>query len=604
MTGQHLGLTTELEPLILDYLPLDQNDEGLLDASRVRRFTDDGTYLRMTDGSSNGGVESLSLSLEDVENMVTPFGPALIEKYFRNIHPTSPILLEESFRQAYHAKGGLSPALLASVYFVSLRWLEPGSGIQTLRRPDALRLESVACRLVNESLAHPNISTLQAGLLLSQKSVLFTPALIAQLVTVGFDLSLHQDCSHWKIPDWEKGLRKRLAWALYAQDKWCALTHGRPSHIFAPNWTVPELTLQDFEGAYSPKTPNDSPRSNTSGPLLFCRFVALTFILSDILDTFYTLHAAHDFAAAGEHSTRIILERAKPIQIRLKDWFARLPLEVKMDSMAGEEGAANGGLHLAYFATEITLHRCIIRSITPSTADQYLSHICRSAAKTRLISAMDFVNRLRPQHLRSFWPSAARTNFALIGAFGILLRLTAETREEEIFYQTRLGEYRWTLSVSCKDAEFLASAIDSLDVASGLLRNGPAKPELGEYMARSASTTPPQQTQMYGRPNGVVRFRDEEERMDDNDNDDEEEEEEEAFDSGNASIQMTDGGAVPRKRARRATGGSTTSGGFASPATSIISSMSTVGGTGMGTGTGTGTGPKRDRGVLNVSDLT
>lgn len=588
MTSQHLGLTTELEPLLLDYIPLDQNDEGFMAGSRVRKFTDDGTYLRMLDNSTTGVVESLSLTLEGVENLVTPFGPALIEKYFRNIHPTSPILLEDSFRQAYQAKRGLSPALLAAVYFVALRWLEPGSGIQTLRRPDAMRLESVACRLLNESLARPNISTLQAGLLLSQKSALFTPALIAQLVTVGFDLSLHQDCSNWKMPAWERGLRKRLAWALYAQDKWCALAHGRPSQIFAPNWTVPELTLQDFEGAYSRSKGsgnNESVPANGSGPLLFCRFVALTFILSDILDTFYTLHAAHDFAAAGQYSTRIILERAKPIQIRLKNWFAGLPPEVKMDSMAGEEGAANGGLHLAYFATEITLHRCIIRSITPSTADPYLTHICRSAAKTRLISAMDFVNRLRPQHLRSFWPSASRTNFALIGAFGILLRLTAETKEEETFYQTRLGEYRWTLSVSCKDAEFLAAAIDSLDVATSLLRNTPGKPELGEYMARSASTTPPQQTQMHGshggRPSGVVRFRDEEERIEDK------ETEREMDSDGRPSHLQTSNGTrgQPVRRDTAGSSSSTIPGGLVSPATSIVSSMGTVGGTGTGSST-------------------
>ncbi|PGH15645.1 hypothetical protein AJ79_02238 [Helicocarpus griseus UAMH5409] len=517
-TSQHIGMTTELEPLLLDYLSLDANNESPLATSRVRKFADDGTFMRMIDGSHTR-PELYTISTEAIENLVAPFGPALVDKFFQHAHPTFPVLMEDAFRQSYQTRRNLSPTLLAAVYFVALKWLDPaavtGSGVQTLRKPDATRLEAMATRLLNESLARPHISTIQAGLLLSQKSALNNPTLIAQLVTVGFDLGLHQDCSNWKIAAWEKGLRKRLAWALYVQDKWCALVHGRPSHIFAANWTVGRLIAEDFTGAYSSynnntPTPRHSNNNYTNsppgpGPLLFRRFVTLTIILAEILDTFYTLQAAADFAAAGPQRTRIILERAKPIQIRLKEWFTRLPDELKMEHQQQQQPFSihqpsdafpstttrtnpdipnfNGGLHLAYFATEITLHRRIIRSLGPDSADPYLSHICRSAAKTRLISAMDFVNRLRPAHLRSFWPAASRTNFALISAFGILLRATAVTREEEEFYRLRLGEYRWTLSVSCKDAEFLVGAIEGLDVGMCLLRNVPGKRGVEEIVA-------------------------------------------------------------------------------------------------------------------------
>src|SRR4029077_2445140 len=147
--------------------------------------------------------------------------------------------------------------------------------------------------------------------------------------------------------------------------------------------------------------------------------------------------------------------------------------------------------HLAYFATEITLHRCIVRSLRADNADHYLSHICRSAAKTRLISAMDFVNRLRPAHLRAFWPAASRTNFALIGSFGILLQVTAPTAEEAEFYRVRLGEYRWTLSVSVKNAEFLHAALECLDLATGLAQNVPEKPGIDELMVATTRWSRP-----------------------------------------------------------------------------------------------------------------
>ncbi|KMU76612.1 TamA [Coccidioides immitis RMSCC 3703] len=451
LTTQYIGMTTELEPLLLDYLPLDQNCEGQLAASRIRKFSDDGTYMRMVD-VPHAGPELPSISVEAIENLVTPFGPSLIEKFFQNIHPTFPVLMEDSFRSLYQSRS-VPPVLLASIYLVSLKWLDPGPGIQTLRKPDAARLESTALKLLNDSFVRPHLAAIQAGLLLSQKSALFSPRLISQLVTAAFDIGLHQDCSTWRIESWEKGLRKRLAWALYVQDKWCALTHGQPSHIFTQNWTVQELSLDDFENCYS-KGPNSTTRRRTPGLFSFLAS-SLSPPSSPTSSTHSTRSAPpQDFSHAGDQSTRIILERAKP--------------------------------HPAPPEELITLHRCIIRSINPNHTDDYLIHICRSAAKTRLISAMNFVNRLRPNHLRAFWPAAARTNFALIVAFGMLLRITAQTREEEEFYRCRLGEYRWTLEVSRRHAAFLGWVVECLDVMSSVIRGvGLRKPKLEEYMARS-----------------------------------------------------------------------------------------------------------------------
>lgn len=483
---QYIGLTTELEPALLDHLPLDQNNEGVVANSRVRKLGDE-TYIRLRNTMPD------SVSVDAIESLVAPYGATLIEKYFEHVHPTFPILMEDTFRLSYRTRKGLSPLLLAAVYVLTLKFVDmPAS--QSIRRPDIGRIESTALKMLTESLPRATMATIQAGLLLMEKSTVATRALNAQLVTAGFELGLHQDCSDWKMDTWEKGLRKRLAWALYMQDKWSSLVHGRPSHIFAWNWTVKDLVEQDFLDAFhSDSNHDDGPVGH--GPLYFCHMVALTTILSDILDRFYTLQAIEDFKNSRSNKTRMILERAKPAQIRLKEWFARLPRQLKMETTGDlfdtitEENARNGALHLSYFATEITLHRCIIRSLDPDTADAYLSHICRSAAKTRLISAMDFVNRLRPAHLRSFWPSASRHNFTLIGSFGILLRVTAPTKEEAEFYRLRLCEYRWTLSVSRKNAEFLDFALDSLDQATNLDHHVPDKPNIDELMHSAVKPT-------------------------------------------------------------------------------------------------------------------
>lgn len=133
---------------------------------------------------------------------------------------------------------------------------------------------------------------------------------------------------------------------------------------------------------------------------------------------------------------------------------------------------------------------------------------------------MDFMNRLRPEHLTSFWYFPSAVNFALIGTFGNLLRATAPAQEEADFYHTRLAEYRWTLSVSSRWAGFLYFAIDSLDSSSNLLQNLPLKPSTADLAAKlpapivslpTGTLSPPSDelvagTQSMKRPNPFTAF--------------------------------------------------------------------------------------------------
>lgn len=93
---------------------------------------------------------------------------------------------------------------------------------------------------------------------------------------------------------------------------------------------------------------------------------------------------------------------------------------------------------------------------------------------------MDFINRLRPEHLRAFWYFPSKTNFTLIGTFGGLLWATAPAKEEAEFYRLRLREYRWTLSVSAERAGFLRFAVEMLDTSRDMLKNLAEKPSLAD----------------------------------------------------------------------------------------------------------------------------
>ncbi|KAI3396199.1 hypothetical protein diail_337 [Diaporthe ilicicola] len=519
--SQYVGPTTDFEPSLINLSTFDPHDESLLSRGTLRKVSDDDTFLLLPD-KNTPGYEHIYEDIDEIESLVAPHGRKLVDLYFRIIHPAYPIIQKNVFYEKYErSPREFSPPLLAAMYILAINWWDQDDDLSPLPRPNVRRLERLVRTTLADAMYRPKLSTVQAGLLLSQRPEGDQWAPTAQLIAIAQELGLHLDCSHWKIPLWERGLRKRLAWGLYMQDKWGALIHGRPSHILAAQWAVQLLGPNDFPDVEWEEDDADGRDDIDKGRTLFAQMVQLTQIMSEILETFYTLQAMQNVNNAGSQGTHLVLSLAKPIQLKLKEWYAALPAAIRMDSTYQTPVAnANssrlssiGYLHLAYFATEITLHRRIVRSLaqthpgpspgdsgrggppgtassSASSSDSYILHICRNAAKARLISAMDFVNRLTPAHLRAFWYFASKTNFALIGTFGSLLWATSPGREEAEWYRRRLGEYRWTLSVSSKPGEgrgLTEFAMGMLDISTGLLKKLPEKP--ATTISRSGSLT-------------------------------------------------------------------------------------------------------------------
>ncbi|KAK7747351.1 Fungal specific transcription factor [Cytospora paraplurivora] len=508
--SQYIGPTTDFEPSLINLSTFDPHDESLLSRGTLRKVSDQDTFLLLPD-QNTPGYEHIFEDIDEIESIVAPHGRKLVDLYFRIIHPALPIIQRNVFYEKYErSPREFSPPLLAAMYILAINWWDQDDELSPLPRPNVRQLERLVRTTLADAMYRPKLSTVQAGLLLSQRPEGDQWAPTAQLIAIAQELGLHLDCSNWKIPLWEKGLRKRLAWGLYMQDKWGAMVHGRPSHIFASQWAVQPLGQGDFPDVEWDEDDADERQDIEKGRTLFTQMIQLSLILSEILETFYTLQAMQNVSNAGAQGTHLVLSLAKPIQLKLKDWYAALPASIRMDSTYQTPVANNtpnrlssiGYLHLAYFATEITLHRRIVRSLAQthpapasssdappptassasSTNDSYVLHICRNAAKARLISAMDFVNRLTPSHLRAFWYFASKTNFALIGTFGSLLWATSPGREEAEWYRRRLAEYRWTLSVSSKPGEgkgLTEFAMGMLDISTGLLSKLPEKPSMG-----------------------------------------------------------------------------------------------------------------------------
>lgn len=499
--SRYIGLSSPFDPTLIGLSHFDLRNESAFDLGTLRRVNDHECFIMLPDENTQDHAEEANY-LSHVEQLVHPHGPALLEIYFQVVHPSYPIIQKHLFIERYRTGDrSFSPALLAGMYILALNWWSLDPKLANYSKPDAARLEAIAMRSLTVAMERPKLSTVQAGLLLLQRPEADSWSLTTQLVAIGQELGLHLDCTTWSVPHWERGLRKRIGWALYMQDKWSSLIHGRPSHIFNANWAVKPITEDDFneEGdGYETrqKETEEEQEENHRSRILFAQMISLTQIMAEVMDTFYTQTAIQDFANAGRKSTELILARAKPVQIKLRQWHERLPAEVKMHAPSKSKLISTGYLHLAYFATEITLHRRIVQSLDTKEPDNYGLFMCRNAAKTRLISAMDFVNRLKPEHLQAFWFFASKVNFTLIGTFGSLLWATAPAREEAEFYKLRLREYRWTLSVSSKRADFLEYAVSMLDASRAMLNNLAEKPSLAEQISK-AGVPPPAPPSMY-----------------------------------------------------------------------------------------------------------
>lgn len=460
----YVGHTSVHDVRFFDTATLDNIGQCVLNKdAAMRRVAPDVLFTIRNDFADDLHSEFIANS-DQVERIVAPHGLALIDLYFRIVHPAFPILHKRIFMEKYaRTHREFSPPLLAAVYILALKWWNYEPQLASQPKPDVEKLRRIALNSFSDLYEQPKLSVVQAGLLILQCSMERARSwiLISHVISLAEELGLGMDCQTWRLPRWERALRRRLAWAVYIQDKWVALIEGRPSHIDeSRQWLVRKISAEDFPDR--PQTDDSDVEGSLeteNGRLLFMEMVRLSEIVSEILDTFFTMVAKRNLT-----DTAAILTRAKPIQIKLRDWHRGLPECLRMSNTKPRRLNSNGYLHLAYFAAEITLHRRIIRSLSDTLPDQIVS-VCREAAKARLLAAIELVDTLKHEHIQAFWHSSAATNFALIGSFAALLYVTARDDSEKSFYREQLLNYRWILRVGCKGFDEMGLALDKLEEA-------------------------------------------------------------------------------------------------------------------------------------------
>ncbi|AMD20918.1 HDR176Wp [Eremothecium sinecaudum] len=480
----YIGPSSALDSNFFDHLRMDRIDQLQLSSTvALRRVSPKVQFILRADVDRNNFLRNEAM-VDKVEALVHPHGKILVDIFFKLIHPNFPILHEAVFLEKYsRSHRELNAPILACVYSLAIRWWDFHPQLVGFSKPDVIdKLNEIALNCFHENLAYPKLSIVQAGLLIlhCRSELPNNWVICSEVVALAEELGLAIDCEDWKLPRWEKGLRRRLAWAVWYHDKWASMIEGRHSHlILGRNWLIPLVSDDDFPS--TSQVIKDSARNNSmdygndhddvlfdqisvlgvdpteedfhNGKLLFKHIVALSIILGEILDTFYTLGAINTTTNIEQ-----VLQLAKPLQLKLRKWYDTLPPNLSMNNFHPRRFNNNASLTLAYFAAEITLHRKIVSTLKSDDPEE-LVNVCRSAAKTRLIAAIEFVRDLKNEHINAFWFTCSSGNLILISSFATLLYLTSSSKEEAKVYKDCLRNYVWILRMASKTFDKAATAL-------------------------------------------------------------------------------------------------------------------------------------------------
>lgn len=217
-----MGGTADFDPLLVQSLPYNAKGEcSVPNGNRTVRRPNASVFFMMRPDTQQELEQEIS-DLDEIESMIAPHGPELVNLYFRIMHPSFPVLHKKVFLEKHgRSYRESTPTGLGAVYLMALNWWSYSPTLSSKPKPDAKKLEETVLRMLFAVHRRPKISDLQGGLVLSQQPSISSWAMTGHLVAMAQNLGINLDCSDWQIPDWERGVRKRVAWGIYVQDKVC-----------------------------------------------------------------------------------------------------------------------------------------------------------------------------------------------------------------------------------------------------------------------------------------------------------------------------------------------------------------------------------------------
>ncbi|OKL63407.1 hypothetical protein UA08_01770 [Talaromyces atroroseus] len=349
----------------------------------------------------------------------------LIGLYSRFVDPYFPIVSRHQIPNTPDLLSNMSLGLLTAMCATALPFIMYNKALYTLllRPPSSQDLYRLAWLGITAELHAPSLTTLQACLILQQRlptnlylsDTAFTWTLMSTAVATAQTIGLHRDPSAWlSVPMWERQLRRRLWWALWAMEKWIALARGMPSHLHDDDSDVAPISIADIKNTLSVDCDNYAH---------LCHLVMLTGILSDIQHTYYTVRAISRTSSDLQYA----LEAARPLRARLKEWRDHVPDALRFrgggsqsqSSQYGENLDGNGALHLSYIVVHMTLVRALLRPLNTDQAGA-INDGAKAVVRGALLCVkefVEFIETLTETQWNAFWHSWSRPNFAIAGSF-------------------------------------------------------------------------------------------------------------------------------------------------------------------------------------------
>nr|XP_031858132.1 uncharacterized protein CI109_006473 [Kwoniella shandongensis]KAA5525204.1 hypothetical protein CI109_006473 [Kwoniella shandongensis] len=373
------------------------------------------------------GMTGSATIFERVCSMLgTGWPEALMQKFIQVTLPAFPILNTMRLIAACNSQreaGPLPHALLCGIMGHSIEY-EPA--VKHLFK--GIWKEVVAAE--DEEYRQPRLQTLQLAIISlttrpSQAHAVNAMSL-ARSVSIAHMIGLHLDCSDWRLPRWERSVRKRVWWALLIMDKWIAMIHGRPSLIQKINRSVPLPTLDDTDwGEFSSTQPEEDSLAEDS-MASFIGHCEIALVIENMLDKFYSQEAQRRTSAATAEDLRQLSSELDALQARTP---TRLRVNARMESATI---VAPGILcfQLTFLGVRVLVARLYF------TSHQEHGQITGAEAQSIDVALklcedfVAFMEVLRPERdYNSFW--LPHCSFLISTCLGLLLRIAVRVHVQQ-----------------------------------------------------------------------------------------------------------------------------------------------------------------------------
>ncbi|KAE8335671.1 hypothetical protein BDV24DRAFT_155804 [Aspergillus arachidicola] len=471
-------------------------------------------------------------------------------RFVKFIFPTLPVISRSLFGLTstritpdQHVLNNMPVHLLAAIYASAqpfAKFDEYLSVLNAYSTPPTEQLWRIVWEILLQEIHTPHLASLQAGLLYLHKAPEKSQSAIADsasvwsfvglLVGLATSLGLQLECGPMGLPAWERRLRRRLWWAIYAEDKWRSLLMGRPPYIRNDEWDVIELDDNDFHIDEAPLAQDVLQAQQ------FQCFAHLSRIADEVQHDFYALRSSQRLSSNFSES----LKTARPLLQRLREWYVHLPAPLRLHHRLFASIDGTGPqltcLHFAYTLLEVFIFRALlrpmVRSATPpplfeeteastnftTALDDYIFHIMEpdeieptpaidlsnengagggvlkaaencAAKMLRLVmrmaysdlagylfSCMSFLTpncSMSRHYLTSYLCPGSRIGFATVSSFMLLLLVQAPSKDHAITARRLVHMWRQALRRQSEGSSLMKLALVRLDGIywTGLCRN-------------------------------------------------------------------------------------------------------------------------------------